>query len=328
VASGGSTQAKHYSSSVGCSSNFTKASLNGNAISVTAAGSNNLFNFSAAGVIASANGTGPYLCGFDMTGVGIVDSAYVDCASGSLKNQYVNLVANRNIGVVVKDSCNVSYSVSANPAINLAYTVPTGGTETPYIFGQVSAETGASATDSRINNATYLSTNNMAAKPVQSTYSSGNGATGAGVFTISSAFNFGTGNSLPYGMSLKITGLTGAVNASGQSGTINSSNAVVASATYTTDQSGDQEAATSMKGNCTSGPISSKVVLTPGQPCSSGQTGDNNMATIEVWGTYTCQVSGAEGTATITGSFDGLDTMADACTGGGQGGGGVPPITF
>jgi len=105
------TLTKNYTASVTCSSpTFTANSLDASKISVSAGAVNNLFNISASGITANANGLAPYTCAFDPTGSGIIDTGFVDCAS-SIANFYNNYVATRNVAVMVKDSCGTVYTV-------------------------------------------------------------------------------------------------------------------------------------------------------------------------------------------------------------------------
>ncbi|MDR3607074.1 MAG: hypothetical protein P4M08_06815 [Oligoflexia bacterium] len=327
VNSGGNVAQKSYQAAIGCvNPNFTQASLIPTGISVTAGSATNLYNYSAAGVISNpAN----YLCGFDLAGTGILSTKYVTCDT-PLTNVYVSDVGYRKVAVMVKDQCNNSLSVTApGSGIDLAYNVPAMGTEVPYIYGVVST---TNINDPRVNGVTYLSTNNNVASPVQSNY-------GGGAFSITSEYSYSTmkngqPSSVPFGMTLTLRGITGSVNLAAKSNNVSFTGMYLDAATFSTDQSADVSGQITLQSasgtnNCTATHLGGKVLNSPGTPCYPGTTGDNNAATVEVWGDYTCKMSGSYGTATVTGSFDGIYHMADSCIGGGGGGGGgVTPIAF
>ncbi|MBS1960074.1 MAG: hypothetical protein JST80_11410 [Bdellovibrionales bacterium] len=319
VKSDGSQQSAAVISSVQCANpTFTASSLNSSGISVS--GSNNVYTYNGASVVSGANGQAPYQCAWDFTGVGIVDSAFADCANPV--TNYSSYVSLRNIGLVVKDACNTSFAVSkAN--VNLADTVPSSPGNV-FIVGQVSAETGT-ASDIRIKGVKYHSENvGKGQQDVQPNYD-------AGTFTIQAMHDYdGAGTvHVPFGVKLVISGLTGTFDLRNNlTGTLSAATAKVKSITYITDQSGDDKPSVTLSGNtCTTTGLNVQILNPTGQPCSGGETGSNNMATVEVWGDYTCtNVNNGSGSATISGKFDGFIKLVDSCTGGGQGGGGVPPI--
>jgi hypothetical protein len=309
---------KIYQAVVQCSQpTFTASSLTASAITVTSGSGQNLYNYSAAGVIAGANGLPPYQCAWDPTGTGIVDTGFGDCAT-TLQNVYVNYVGMREVGVIVKDSCNSTYAV--NNLVNLSYTEPTMPGNV-FIFGQVSGATGAASTDARVNNVTYLATNAVGNDIVQPLYGSGN-------FDIHAYQNYGEPSSVKFGMDIKVTGIVDSINVSAGTGTISATAATISQVLYSTDESGDEDPATSFAGSsCVLSNQGATVKFVAGQPCSAGQTGDNNMATVEVWGHYVCTgLSNSNGSINITGDFDGFYDLVDNCSGGGGGGGGIVPI--
>ncbi len=315
------TLSKFYNASVTCvHPTFTANSLDANGISVSAGAGRNLYNYSAAGVVAHANGQSPYKCAFDTTGSGIIDSAFQDCSS-SLANAYVNYVANRNVAVIVKDACNTVYTVSKS--VNLPYSVPAIGSQIVFIAGQVSAATGVAVGDSRVDGVTYLATNSGGNNIVQPNFANGN-------FTIKSAMNYGMSSSVKFGVTINLIGITGSVNPATASGTLNASAATIKSVTYSTDQAGDSKAAVSFAGtNCTLSNQDVKVVYTNGTPCSPGSVGTGKQVTVEVYGNYSCTgLSNSTGSINMAGSFDGLTTLVDSCNGGGGGGGGIVPISL
>lgn len=320
--------AKSYTGSASCpnpnASGFTASSLNASGLAVSLAGSNNLFSYNASSVVSGANGVAPYQCAYDLNGTGIVDTAFTDCGA---HDYYSNFLGSRNVNVVVVDSCGVSASVSKS--VSFSGNVPAMGAGNVFIAGQVSSDTGTAASDPRIDNVDYLATNqNPSYDIVQPNFAMSGGK---GTFQIQSSLNYGQPSSLPFGITINVSGITGTFNlSSNPTGTVVTSGAKVSSIVYSTDQNGDQDPAVSMSSSsCTTGGISAKVTPVVGQPCSSGTSGDNNSATVEVWGTYTCtNVSDSGGSVTISGSFDGLTDMADGCSGGGGGGGGIAPITF
>ncbi|MGZ3744209.1 MAG: hypothetical protein ACXVB1_09855 [Pseudobdellovibrionaceae bacterium] len=312
---------KYYTANVTCPNpTFTANTLDASKISVSSAGANNIFNLSAAGVAAGANGMAPYTCAWDGTGVGIIDTAFGDCNT-AVSGFYNNLVSTRKVYVVVKDACNTVYTVSKE--VNYAYQVPAMGAGNVFIFGQVSNASGSAKNDARVDAATYLATNvSPGHNIVQSNY-------GGSGFTISAAQNYGMASSVSYGMTVQVSNLTGSVDLVNMTSTLSAANAKIKSVNYSTDQAGDSMGAVSFSGsNCTISNQNLKVQFVQGTPCSGG-TGSGNKATVEVWGNYSCtSVSNATGSTTINGSFDGLDDIVDSCSGGGGGGGGVPPVSF
>lgn len=311
---------KYYSASVTCANpSFTADSLNANAISMTPSAANNLFTVSAAGIANSANGLAPYTCGFDPTGTGIIDTAFVDC-NQAINGFYSNFVSARKVSVVVKDACNIVHT--ATRTINLPYSVPAMGAGNVFIHGIVSNAAGFAVNDKRIDGVHYLATN-TSRKVVLANYSPGQ-------FTISSAINYGMASSVSFGMDITLTGIKGSIDPASSSGSLDVSSATIRSIKYSTDQAGDQQAAASFQGSaCILSNQGVKVLFTSGTPCSSGQTGSGKQATVEVWGQYSCTgLSTSGGSISIAGSFDGLTTLVDSCYGGGGGGGGVPPIQF
>ncbi|PWU15569.1 MAG: hypothetical protein C5B49_11620 [Bdellovibrio sp.] len=310
---------RFYQAEVTCpNSTFTKSSLNAAAISVAAGAGSNLYNFSAAGVTAGANGTPPYTCAWDPTGTGIVDTGYSDCAQ-TLQNFYSNNVSTRNVGLIVKDSCNTTYAISKS--LNLAYTEPSMPGNV-FIFGQTSNGTGVAATDSRVSNLDYLATNSGGNNIVQPSY-------GGGKFDIYSQMDYNMSSSVKFGINIQLEGITDNINLSAGTGTtVDVSNATIKSLAFTTDQAGDQAPPLSFgSSSCTLSNQGAKVQVVAGQPCSAGTSGDNNKATVEVFGHYKCNMTGPAGTMTLEGDFDGFDDLVDNCTGGGGGGGGIVPIT-
>ena len=316
-APGYQSQTKYYLADVTCQKpTFTESSLNPAALTVSQGSASNLYNFSAGGVVMNANGMGPYLCAFDPTGTGIVDTGFADCTQG-LSNFYVNYVNTRDVGVIVKDSCNTTYAVSSPVQLNATEPTMPGNV---FIYGQISNATGSAQNDPRVDNVTYLATNSNGHDIVQPHYSSG-------AFQITSSQNYGMPSSQPFGMQINVKGIQDTINVSGQTGSIDASHAYISSLTYSTDEAGDAAPALNFNStSCTLSNQGAKVLFTMGQPCSSGTTGDQNMATVEVWGHYQCAISDANGGANISGNFDGYTNLVDNCSGGGGGGGGIVPI--
>jgi hypothetical protein len=309
-----------YIANVTCSSpTFTASSLDASKIVVSAGTSANLFNLSASGVTTGANGMAPYTCAWDPTGTGIQDTAFQSCDS-AISNFYSNFLGVRQVGLIVKDSCNATYPIS-NPATFTSAEPSMPGNV--FITGQISSAGGKAVGDPRIDGVSYLATNVGGHNIVQPNYNSG-------AFQIYSLLNYGEPSSVLFGLQIKLSGIKDTINVSSGSGTIDASAAKIASVTFSTDQIGDQSPAVSMSGsNCTLSNQGAKVLFTAGQPCSSGTSGDNNMATVEVWGHYSCtDISGDNDSANIQGDFDGYTNLVDNCGGGGGGGGGIVPINL
>jgi hypothetical protein len=194
-----------------------------------------------------------------------------------------------------------------------------------FIQGVVSHPTGAAVGDRRVDGVTYYAQNTMYDKPVSSQY-------GSGSFTIFAWQNYQMNSSVNFGMQIKLSGLqeTTPINVANETGAVSAANAKISSVTYVTDQAGDQSASLSFSGkNCTLSNQDARVLFVTGQPCTGGTSGDQNTATVEVWGHYNCTgLTAAGASMDIQGDFDGYFDIADSCSGGGQGGGGVPPPGF
>jgi len=312
---------KYYNANVTCANpTFTAASLDASKISASAGSGSNLYNFSAAGIAANSNGQAPYTCAFDQTGSGIIDSAFQDCNT-ALSNSYVNYVSNRNVSVIVKDACNSTFTVTKT--LNLPYSVPAIGNGNVFIYGAVSGASGLATGDKRVDEVTYLATNSGGHNIVQPNYSSGN-------FNIEASMNYNMASSVGFGMSIAVQGITGTLDIKNGTGSLNASAATIKSVTYSTDQAGDTAGAMAFSGsNCTLTNQNVKVVFTAGTPCASNQTGTGKQATVEVYGDYSCTGLSTSGAAmNVSGSFDGLTTIVDSCSGGGGGGGGIVPINL
>jgi len=311
-----------YQASVTCANpNFTVSSLTPSGISVSAGSGTNLYNFSASTVVTGANGTAPYLCAWDLDGDGIQDTAFSPCGT-AVSNDYVNDLGTRNTGLLVKDACNTTVSVSASQT--LAYTVP-AMPGSVFIYGQTSASTGTATTDTRLNAVNYLATNSGGYNIVLPLYTPG--ANGTGSYVINSTLNYGLPSSVNFGMQIELTGFSDTINVSTMTGTVDASAATIKQVSFSTDEVGDQTPARALLGTtCTLTNPNATVIFQAGTPCSAGTTGDNNSADVEVWGNYVCPVSDASGGVTITGEFDGIAHLADSCSGGGGGGGGITPI--
>jgi hypothetical protein len=320
-AAGLGSQSKIYQAEVQCANpSFSQASLA--SVNLSVSGNNNSYTFSSSGVAASANGQAPYQCAWDPTGTGIVDTAFGPC-DASLGPVYGNYVLSRNIGLVVRDACNTSYTVSK--PLNLAYSEPAMGAGNVFIQGVLSNAGGTAVGDKRVDGVTYYAQNTATNKIVSSQY--GNGA-----FTIFAWQNYNMGSSVNFGMQIKVSGLveTTKLDAATGAGAVDASNAKIASVTYVTDQAGDQASSMSFSGkNCTLSNQGAKVLPVSGQPCTGGTSGNQNALTVEVWGHYSCTgLVASDASTDIQGDFDGYYNIADSCSGGGQGGGGVPPPNF
>lgn len=304
-----------YQAAVACANpSFNADSLDASKISVT--GNTNVYSYSAAGVTANANGMAPYKCAWDPTGVGIIDSDFISCDQAF--SAYVNYVGVRKVGLIVKDSCNIPVTISKS--LNLLYTEPSMPGNV-FIYGVLS---GLAATpDPRIDSVEYLATNVAGNNIVQPSY-------GGGTFTISAFKSYGMPSSVKFGMQIKVKGIVDNLNPVDGSGTIDASNAFISQISYVTDQAGDQAPTVTLTGSsCVLSNQGAKAMPTAGTPCSAGQSGTNNMISVEVWGHYVCtNVKNADRSVTITGDFDGTYNLVDACVGGGGGGGGIVPIQF
>jgi hypothetical protein len=318
------TNAKGASLTVVCSSsNFSASSLNPSAITVSSS-ANNVYTYNASGVTANANGVGPYFCAYDFTGVGIIDTPFTLCSNPV--TGYSNYVGTRDVNVVVMDSCaNDQQSYSISNSVNLAATTPALGAGNVFIQGQVSNAAKGAQSDLRINNVSYLATNEPGNNIVIPNFNPNSSGAYNGTFTITAMEDYGQASSAQFGMTVTVSDL-GGLNMSAASGSIDTSKAQVA-ITYSTDENGDQDPAVLMANSKCTSSVQGISKLVAGSPCASGMSGDNTTATVEIYGSYNCTVSDqGGGTATIVGEFDGLTKIADSCSGGGGGDGGVPTL--
>jgi hypothetical protein len=319
TAAGMSPRVQQYQLEASCASpTFTQASLDGNAISVS--GSQNLYSYNAAGVIASADGQAPYQYAWDPTGVQIRHTPF--SAQTTLTNFYSDLVGLRNVGLIVKDACNTAHVVSAFRT--LAWSPPAFPGNN-FIEGHTAS--GSESPDDRYENVDYLATNPGPA-PVDAMY-------GGGTFVVESELQYDMPGSVAHGVKIEIRGLVESVpiDPATMTGQITiPPGTPIYKLTYTTDKDGDARPPVSLTGmNCTWGPTAQcQVLQTAGVPCADN-SGTNNETTVECWGDYTCNgmTGGADGLVDIVGRFDGSWTIADGCVGGqGQGQGGIFPINF
>lgn len=284
---------------------FTADSLNPQAITVSQSAPYNLYNYNLAGVTSGANGMAPYTCALDATGVGILSHTFTSCSSG-FSNVYVNYIGLRNVGVVVKDACNITHSIS-NPT-HLPYTMPTRGGNTTFISGYTTNAAGSAVNDPRVDKVTYLATN-------AGTFDRAVSARlGGGTFGIEGAINYGQNQSVLFGLSLGLRNISDNIDLLSGTGTVNMSNARISRVDYTTDQAGDHALSVALSStNCTLSNQGSQVSFVPEMVCSyTGQT--LSRATVKIWGHYVCTViSNSTGSTRIEGDFNFVDVKSGGC---------------
>lgn len=318
-----------YIAAVGCSatSTLSPGSLNVNALSVSAGAAANLYNLSAMGLTSTANGTAPYQCAWDPTGTGIKDTAFKSCDVIE-SNFYSNFVGSRKVGILVKDACGTTVTVTK--VLNFAAVTPAMPGNV-FISGGVSNPTASAVGDLRVDGVNYLATNNAlsgnldARNIVQPAYASGK-------FQIYSSLTYGMASSVRFGVQIKLKGLEESTDSSGKLA-VSANNASIESVTFTTDQAGDSSSALSFSGTgavCSLTNQNTSVEVIQGEPCSAGQSGTNKKTSVEVWGHYKCVGLNSANGAKIDfeGNFDGIAHSSDDCNGGGGGGGGVKPINL
>jgi len=323
---------KTYQANVSCANpTFSAADLVPSSIGVAAVGGNNLFNYSSSSVVNPVNhGQAPFLCAWDFNGVGIIDTPFMDCNT-PVNNVFIDYVGYRHVGLVVKDACNspvtvtklanLPYSVPSMPGNVFVHAVTSG---TPVVGGTVS-----NSNDPRIYGVKFLATNpGNSPVPVQPSFNPNRQNHAISNFTIQASSTFGMPSSLPFGVTLTVTNITGDyTNNGGGNGTLDVSNAHLA-LSYVTDQAGDSSPSVQIGSNCTLSGQGIKTHFVAGPPCSGNTpNGSQNTLTVEVWGSYTCTGVAVPGgnPVNITGSFDGSKSISDSCYSGG-GGGGVTPI--
>ncbi len=327
-------QVKSYTAAVSCPNpTFTTLS----SLSVSASGNNDSYDFSVS--YSAADGTAPYSVALDISGTGIVDTGFQTGTSVTFSGQRVVYVGYRKIGVVVKDACNTAVATMVNTSgaqgpqlVNLPYTVPGMPSGMNFISGKVSNEGGLLATtpDLRVNGVEYFSINPP--EKVDALYNSSKNLTSyTGAFKISAIRNYGLTSSMPFGVTLQLSGISDdAVSpAVDRAYTVDVSKATIQAVSYTTDQAGDQAPPMSFgkTGSCVYSNGGGKMMFAPGLPCGPGSTGSGAHLTAEIWGEYVCSMTDNAGrTFDFSGKFDGLYNLPDSCIGGGGGGGGGVPI--
>lgn len=312
-----------YQAQVSCSKpTFTSASKN--LIKVTAGSATNLFKLSSKGISNSANGLPPYKCAWDPTGTGIVHTGFADCET-DISDFYSNYVGERNVGLVMKDSCNTVINLSNSN--NLAYSANYSSSSPVYqgeifIFGESSNASGNADGDSRADDIEYLATNKLSKQTVTANYSNKS-------FKISAFYKHDSISSKNFGMEIKVVGLTESsdYNINAGTGTINAASASLSGVLFQTDQAGDSKPQKTFSGsNCVLSNQGASVVFSPEMSCQ--QTGKNRKATVQVWGHYKCTgLSSSGGAIDMEGNFNGYYGSFGACIGGTVVGG-PPPQDF
>ncbi len=187
---------------------------------------NNVFDFSATGLPKPPTGTN-YLCAWDYTGVGIVDSPFQDCSTGSATSNaiYVPFLGKddtyqltgsysgaRNVTLYVKDSrCNASVLVQ-NSKQKSPFTFPINapalGDLKTFIHALVAPSAGSTGPyQPRISPIDFLMTN-------QGKYGLVSAVVGADAsnhkikgFTISANLSYGQTLSVPFGIQMEVSNL-------------------------------------------------------------------------------------------------------------------------
>lgn len=314
---------------------FTASGWDLSKIAVSGGGSDNVYSYSASGVVSG--GQAPYVYAWDFSGDGSPDSLF---SSSTSAQGYDSFVGDRSsIGLIVKDACNTTVSVTV--ARNVApggLPSRTPGDKSEFVHGTVTAASGTAATYKDIwdNNAgiDYWATNNSISKPVHSTFKA-NGASSA--FTIASdKFTYGLPSSTTFGLNISMGNINASLGDTVANTIVDATNAVMSAITFSTEQVGDgkPQLVVTDTTSCTLQTKGIEVIQVVGVPCSPGTTnpkwGDREMRwTFHGWGSYTCTNLTGPGSSVVamTGGFDGVDDLIDACVGGGQGGqgGDFPP---
>jgi hypothetical protein len=205
--------------------------------------------------------------------------------------------------LIVKDACNSPVTLSTS--LNLSFNSPTA--PGLFIFAQTSAAKGAAIGDPRLDGVTYLATN-ANAFVVDAQYAFGN-------FQINSTMKYNVSTSTPFGMQIQVRGIKDNVKLSSLQGGFDMTSASIRAVTYSTDEAGDHSVAVSLKGsNCTLSGQAAVVTFVPGSPCPNGYTGDQNKATVNISGHFSCiDVSDNSQSINIDGDFSGSTAMADFC---------------
>lgn len=316
---------KSFVANVACSnSNFSKTTLKPAAMTVTkiASASNNLFRLSAAGVIASADGSSPYYCAWDPTGTGIRDTGFSLC-NGTI-DFYSNFIGDRKVGLIVRDACNRSHKLE-NTANFASQNI---SAESPYIHGRTSNGQGSALNDLRVNDVEYLATN----KPNNSVVSSWFDP-GKNTFQIKSNKKYSMQSSVLFGMQLDLNGFTNTINRTTGVGSIDATNAKITRVSFSTDQGGDsidQLQAIYVSDDCDLSNVETEVTFASAT-CFDGTPAPTQTATITISGEYSCNrtdskaLSKSDGSVEIQGEFKGLQSIRDACVD--NNGGNPPPGT-
>lgn len=316
--------------------------INPSAISATpVAGFLNFFNYSAAGAVSG--GRPPYKYAWDFNGDGAMDPYSIqnpliwnDTASPS--NVYSIYANHRNVKLTVLDSCNFvsSATVNLNFPIDNIPRAPGQALADSYPYYFLQADIRGVSNDSRSDD--YIATqypnppDMPSPKRVQCSYDYNQG--GASGFSISglNTYDDGTNPSLVHGMSFDVSGIMdngGSTKQTFSHSAGSSSNPKLNSGVYQTAEDPDVKPREHFGQNADCALTINVQHLQGAVPCSSG-SGAQIQAATRISGSFDCpnllEGSSPKAVAAHNGYFYCEVGPIDQCVGGGQGGGGVPPI--
>lgn len=303
----------------------------------TTSTTNNIYDLSVSNNRPNLNLTG-VTCAWDYLGTGAIDSSYEDCTMlfstsngtyGTTSNTKAvtipyfgtgsGTIQKRNIGLKVIDSCGYDFSVQKPVYITTKTPTP------PFIQATTSAPVTTASpapTDPRVYGVNFLATNQTNYPPLVSSKFNQNSNETNSSMIIAATVNYGQTGSIPFGVKLKISGITGRVSGDVSTDKLGFSTIpAISLESYSTDQAGNRSPAVNYSGGTCTLTNPQVIVTHPGQPCTTSITQTQAQLTppvVEVSGSFQCKdvKTTAGATLTITGSFDGVDGTMINCAGG------------
>lgn len=325
-----------------------------NALGITQVAENVISIDTSSAVSGAVGGTAPYYCILDANGDGVLNNGVINgikstqlfpCASG-IQKQYVNYTGTRLLQLIVVDSCQQTVNASAEKSIDVPNHTPGDGKT--WITSTVTNASGLAANYlAFVYNGlgqTYWATNQLdVAFPqthpqVQPNFSF-NGAQSK--FTVNASFSYGLTDSGYFGEGITMGGIDASLNVSDPNNitaTVDVTNAYLSNFAESTDA---LPPVTSLKiantsaSHCTLSNQGLTLLKPKGKPCATGTTnaqyGDLEITvSVHGWGEFSCTNLTGPGNSSVdnVGKFDGEYELTVSCSGGGQGGGGQPVLTY
>lgn len=336
---------KAFNLPVACNpASYAPLTVNGSALSITAAAQPGYVNINFAGV--ASGGTGNYAYAIDLNGDGRFDHYNQNLYSSvsSFSNMYTLFAGARNVGIRVLDTgCQFLASGTKNVNFTTASLLPaleTGAmaTEKPYYYIQGNVvRSVASDTDLANNVSPFQSVEapplSGKRKHVACSYNK-NSMAGKGTFEIKGINSYSEGASETSSSAELVQGTKFTVSNITDDGGTGPYQATATMDNFSYQSAASQDGGASqyifnMRTPCS---VTTRIVRAQAAvPCQSGEGIDS--PAVQIFGVYSCPLlqtsNGAKSVSMTNGYFFCEVAPADGCIGGGgQGGGGEPPIEF